>query len=251
MNKIFLKLKVLIKKSLFKYLVISISFLIWMTFLDTNSLLIHAELNREIKKLKKKRDALNKEILDDKSLIEKLNNIDDPGYKYHGQYNYLTSLLEELNLGNSINLVIHDWGSAMGFQFARENSERIKSITFMEAIVMPMVWDQWPEMARKIFGLYRSEAGEELILEKNYFVEKILFLDAPNLTEDDKNEYRRPFVNSGEDRRPTLTWPRQIPLEGAPPEVLDEVQKNADFHKDSDIPKIFINAVEGFTALCG
>ena len=122
---------------------------------------------------------------------EKLNNIDDPGYKYHGQYNYLTSLLEELNLGNNINLVIHDWGSAMGFQFARENSERIKSITFMEAIVMPMVWDQWPEMARKIFGLYRSEAGEELILEKNYFVEKILFLDAPNLTEDDKNEYRR------------------------------------------------------------
>ena len=76
MNKIFLKLKVLIKKSLFKYLVISISFLIWMTFLDTNSLLIHAELNREIKKLKKKRDALNKEILNDKSLIEKLNNID-------------------------------------------------------------------------------------------------------------------------------------------------------------------------------
>ena len=112
---------------------------------------------------------------------EKLKNIDDQGYKYHGQYDYLTSLLEELNLGNNINLVIHDWGSAMGFQFARENSERIKSITFMEAIVMPMVWDQWPEMARKIFGLYRSEAGEELILEKNYFVEKILFLDAPIL----------------------------------------------------------------------
>ena len=118
---------------------------------------------------------------------EKLNNEDDPGYKYHGQYDYLTSLLEEINLGNEIHLVIHDWGSAMGFQFARENSERIKSITFMEAIVMPMTWGQWPEMARKIFGLYRSEAGEELILEKNYFVEKILFLDAPNLSEDDKN----------------------------------------------------------------
>ena len=98
---------------------------------------------------------------------EKLKNVDDPGYKYHGQYDYLTSLLEEINLGNNIHLVIHDWGSAMGFQFARENSERIKSITFMEAIVMPMVWDQWPEMARKIFGLYRSEAGEELILFKN------------------------------------------------------------------------------------
>ena len=87
MNKIFLKLKVLIKKSLFKYLVISISFLIWMTFLDTNSLLIHAELNREIKKLKKKRDALNKEILDDKSLIEKLNDIDSLEHYAREEYN--------------------------------------------------------------------------------------------------------------------------------------------------------------------
>ena len=87
MNKIFLKLKVLIKKSLFKYLVISISFLIWMTFFDTNSLLIHAELNREIKKLKKKRDALNKEIIDDKSLIEKLNNIDSLEHYAREEYN--------------------------------------------------------------------------------------------------------------------------------------------------------------------
>ena len=87
MNKIFLKLKVLIKKSLFKYLVISISFLIWMTFLDTNSLLIHAELNREIKKLKNKRDALNKEILDDKSLIEKLNDIDSLEHYAREEYN--------------------------------------------------------------------------------------------------------------------------------------------------------------------
>ena len=87
MNKIFLKLKVLIKKSLFKYLIISISFLIWMTFLDTNSLLIHAELNREIKKLKKKRDALNKEILDDKSLIEKLNDIASVEHYAREEYN--------------------------------------------------------------------------------------------------------------------------------------------------------------------
>ena len=87
MKKIFLKLKVLIKKSLFKYLIFSISFLIWMTFLDTNSLLIHAELNREIKKLKKKRDALNKEILDDKSLIEKLNDIDSLEHYAREEYN--------------------------------------------------------------------------------------------------------------------------------------------------------------------
>ena len=87
MKKIFLKLKVLIKKSLFKYLLLSISFLISMTFIDTNSLLIHAELNREIKKLKKKRDALNKEILDDKSLIEKLNDIDSLEHYAREEYN--------------------------------------------------------------------------------------------------------------------------------------------------------------------
>ena len=182
---------------------------------------------------------------------EKLNYDDDPGYRYHGQYDYLTSLLEAINLGNDIHLVIHDWGSAMGFQFARENSERIKSITFMEAIVMPMTWDDWPEIARNIFQLMRSEAGEEIVLEKNIFVERILFNDSEKgLSDEVKKEYIRPFKNAGEDRRPTLTWPRQIPIDGSPEAVIDEVTKNGEFHKNSDIPKLFINADPG-TILIG
>ena len=177
---------------------------------------------------------------------EKLEGIDNPDYKYHGQYKYLSTLLDSLDLGNKINLVIHDWGSAMGFQYARENSDRIKSISFMEAIVMPLTWEQWPENARNIFQLMRSEAGEEIVLEKNIFVERILLNDSANgFSEEEKVEYIRPFKNPGEDRRPTLTWPRQIPIEGEPSEVVEEVSKNAEFHQDSDIPKLFINAEPG------
>ena len=177
---------------------------------------------------------------------EKLDGVDNEGYKYHGQYSYLTELLDNLDLGNNIHLIIHDWGSAMGFQFARENSERVKSITYMEAIVMPLTWEQWPDAATKIFQLFRSDAGEELVLEKNFFVERILLADsATGYTDEEKAEYIRPFFNEGEDRRPTLTWPRQIPLDGEPNEVVEEVRKNAEFHKDSEIPKLFINANPG------
>ena len=177
---------------------------------------------------------------------DKLDGVDNEGYKYHGQYTYLTELFDQLDLGNNIHLIIHDWGSAMGFQFARENPDRIKSITYMEAIVMPLTWEQWPDAATKIFGLFRSEAGEELVLEKNFFVERILLADsATGYTDEEKAEYIRPFINAGEDRRPTLTWPRQIPLDGDPSEVVEEVRKNSEFHKVSNIPKLFINADPG------
>lgn len=177
---------------------------------------------------------------------DKLDGIDNKDYQYHGQYGYLTSLLDSLDIGNDIHLIIHDWGSAMGFQFARENPNRIKSITYMEAIVMPLTWDQWPDAATKIFGLFRSEAGEELVLEKNFFVERILLADSSSgYTDEERSEYIRPFINEGEDRRPTLTWPRQIPLDGEPSKVVEEVKQNAEFHKDSEIPKLFINAKPG------
>lgn len=177
---------------------------------------------------------------------EKLDGVDNHEYKYHGQYGYLCDLLNSLDLGNNIHLIIHDWGSAMGFQYARENPERVKSITYMEAIVMPLTWEQWPDAATKIFGLFRSEAGEELILEKNFFVERILLADsATGYSEEERQEYLKPYLTPGEDRRPTLTWPRQIPLDGEPDLVVEEVRKNAEFHKDSEIPKLFINADPG------
>ena len=177
---------------------------------------------------------------------EKLDGVDNHEYKYHGQYGYLCDLLNSLDLGNNIHLIIHDWGSAMGFQYARENPERVKSITYMEAIVMPLTWEQWPDAATKIFGLFRSEAGEELILEKNFFVERILLADsATGYSEEERQEYLKPYLTPGEDRRPTLTWPRQIPLDGEPDLVVEEVRKNAEFHKDSEIPKLFVNADPG------
>ena len=116
----------------------------------------------------------------------------------------------------------------------------------MEGVTVPLTWDQWPEAGTKIFELFRSDAGEELVREKNFFVERILLADsATGYTDEEKAEYIRPFLEEGEERRPTLTWPRQIPLDGNPNAVVEEVRKNAEFHKDSEIPKLFINANPG------
>jgi|TARA_B110000483_G_scaffold241460_1_gene324502 haloalkane dehalogenase len=175
---------------------------------------------------------------------DKLEGIDNADYSFNGHYSYLEDLFNKLQLKN-VHLIIQDWGSALGFKLARLNSNKIKSITFMEAIVRPLSWDEWPEAGTKIFQLMRSEAGEEIVLEKNFFVERLL-LGEGQLTEEEQEEYRKPFVNIGEDRRPTLTWPRNIPLDGEPADTTYEVQLNADFHKDSEIPKLFINAEPGF-----
>ena len=116
----------------------------------------------------------------------------------------------------------------------------------MEAIVRPVTWDEWPESAVGIFQALRSEAGEEMVLTKNLFVEAILPASIiRTLSDDEMNEYRRPFINPGEDRRPTLTWPRQIPIEGEPADVVEIVQSYADWLSNSDVPKLFINAEPG------
>lgn len=175
---------------------------------------------------------------------EKLEGVNNKDYSFNGHYSYLEDLFTKLDL-NNVHLIVQDWGSALGFKLARLNSAKIKSITFMEAIVRPLTWDEWPEAGTKIFKLMRSEAGEEIVLEKNFFVEKLLLGEA-KLSEEEQAEYRRPFENAGEDRRPTLSWPRNIPLDNEPADTTHEVQLNADFHKDSDIPKLFINADPGF-----
>ena len=178
---------------------------------------------------------------------EKLDGIDNPGYSFNGQYEYLDSFLKELDLGTRIHLVIHDWGCGLGLKFARLNSDVISSITFMEGVTVPLTWDQWPEAGTKIFELFRSDAGEELILDKNFFVERILFNDPIDpMSEETKNEYLRPFIQQGEDRRPTLTFPRNIPFNKEPLDTYNEIAKNAQFHSESSIPKLFINADPGF-----
>jgi haloalkane dehalogenase len=178
---------------------------------------------------------------------EKLDGIDNPDYSFNGQYHYLDELLTQLDLGQRINLVIHDWGCGLGLKYARLHSDSILSISFMEGVTVPLTWDQWPDTGTKIFKLFRSEAGEELILDKNFFVERLLLHDPINpMSEESKNEYLRPFVNPGEDRRPTLTFPRNIPLNEEPLDTHNEIKMNADFHSMSNIPKLFINADPGF-----
>ena len=178
---------------------------------------------------------------------EKLDGIDNPSYNLMGHYDFLDQLLEKLEIGNNIHFVIHDWGCALGMIYARLNSEKIKSITFMEGIAIPLTWEKWPEIARKIFSLFRSDAGEELVLEKNFFVERLLLTDPISpMSEEDKKEYLRPYIDAGESRRPTLTWPRNIPLDGKEPiETLEAVKANSEFHSSSSIPKLFINADPG------
>ena len=178
---------------------------------------------------------------------DKLEGIDNEDYNFKGQYKYLSGLIKNLNIVTPIHLVIHDWGCALGLKYARHNPLLVKSITFMEGMTIPLSWDQWPEIGTKIFKLFRSEIGEELVLDKNIFVERILFTDPIKPMDDEiKNKYLDPFKDKGEGRRPTLSWPRNIPLDGEPKDVYLEMSQNAKFHKTSQIPKLFINAEPGF-----
>jgi haloalkane dehalogenase len=173
-----------------------------------------------------------------------------PGrYTFHEHRRYLDALLVGLGLtaAGRIVLVVHDWGSALGFDWARRHPHAVEGIAYMEAIVAPVTWDDWPDNARGIFSAFRSPKGEELILERNYFVEKILPLSVLSpLSEETMEAYRRPFARPGEDRRPTLTWPRQIPIEGEPAEVVAEVEAYGRWLAGEDSPpKLFVNAEPG------
>ena len=159
---------------------------------------------------------------------------------------YFEGALEALGVNDRVTFVIHDWGSALGFDWANRHRDAVIGIAYMEAIVKPVTWDQWPEAARGIFQGLRSPAGEEMILEKNVFVESVLPGSIlRELSSEEMEVYRRPFKNPGEDRRPTLTWPRQIPIEGEPQEVVDVVRSYADWLVQSELPKLFINADPG------
>ena len=159
---------------------------------------------------------------------------------------YFDGALEALGVSDRVTFVIHDWGSALGFDWANHHRGAVIGIAYMEAIVRPVTWDQWPEAARDIFQGLRSPAGEEMILEKNVFVERVLPGSILRELGDEEMEvYRRPFKNPGEDRRPTLTWPRQIPIDGEPTEVVELVRSYAHWLVESELPKLFINADPG------
>ena len=177
---------------------------------------------------------------------DKLKDSGPESYTFVEHRKYLDALLEEIGVTENAVFVIHDWGSALGFDWAYRHPDKVKGLAYMEAVLFHYEWSDWPEDARKIFQGFRSPAGEKLILEKNYFIELVL----PNsvireVSPAEMDVYRRPFINAGEDRRPTLTWPRQIPVEGEPQEVVEIVTTYAEWLSQSDIPKLFINADPG------
>ncbi|HKD06850.1 MAG TPA: haloalkane dehalogenase [Bryobacteraceae bacterium] len=171
-----------------------------------------------------------------------------PGsYRFVEHRRYLDALLESLNVQERITFVVHDWGSALGFDWANRHREAVKGIAYMEAIVRPQGWDHWDNMnMRPSLQALRSESGEMMVLEGNFFIEKILpGAILRTLSADEMAEYRRPFAESGEGRRPTLTWPREIPIEGEPPDVAAIVAAYAQWLATSDVPKLLLKAEPG------
>lgn len=170
-----------------------------------------------------------------------------PGrYTLAATYELLAGQLSALGVDQRVTLVLHDWGSALGFHWARLHPEKVRGIAYMEAIVMPLPsWDDWPEKARGIFQGFRSPKGEDLILERNLFIEGVLPGSIlRKLSEEDMATYRAPFACKA-DRQPMLNWPRQIPIAGEPPQVVALVQQYADWLQSSPVPKLFVNADPG------
>ena len=178
---------------------------------------------------------------------DKLPNPGPDSYRFVEHRRYLDGLLEQIGVDSNVTLVIHDWGSALGFDWANRHRDAVNGIAYMEAIVAPIPsWSAFPEAAAGVFQGFRSPAGEGMVLENNIFIENVLPGSILRKLEDEEmDEYRRPFTTPGEDRRPTLTWPRQIPIEGEPAEVVEIVQAYADWLAESDLPKLFINAEPG------
>jgi haloalkane dehalogenase len=177
---------------------------------------------------------------------EKLDGSGPGSYRFVEHRRYLDGLLEKLGVDSNVTLVVHDWGSALGFDWACRHRDAVKAIAYMEAIVRPMSWDEWPEMIRPLFEGLRSDAGEEMVLDKNVFVDRILPGSVLRGLEDDEmSVYRRPYVEPGESRRPTLTWPREIPLDGEPADVVEIVQAYSEWLPESPFPKLFVNADPG------
>jgi len=168
------------------------------------------------------------------------------GYRLVDHVRYLDAWFDALELHRNLVLVVHDWGSALGFHRARRFPAHVRGLVYMEAIVRPVTWQEWPDAARKIFQAMRSPAGEEMVLQKNVFVERILPASViRGLTSEEMERYRAPYRQAGESRRPTLTWPREIPVDGEPADVVQIVREYGDWLAKSPVPKLFVNADPG------
>ena len=177
---------------------------------------------------------------------DKLEKSGPESYRFVEHRRYLDALLEALGITENVTLVVHDWGSGLGFDWANRHRDAVRGIAYMEAVVMPLTWHDWPKAAKEVFQGFRSPAGEKMVLEDNVFVEQVLptsILRDPS--EEEMAVYRRPFLTPGEDRRPTLSWPRQIPLAGEPADVVEIVKSYGEWLAESDLPKLLIDAEPG------
>ena len=167
-------------------------------------------------------------------------------YDFFEQRRFWRGALDALGVTDDVIFVLHDWGSALGFDYCADFPERVAGVAYMEGIVRPVSWAEWPEDARSIFQAFRSPDGEKVVLEKNVFVERVLPSSIlRELSADEMDAYRAPFREAGEARRPTLSWPRQIPIEGEPADVVALVERYAQALAESAVPKLFINAEPG------
>lgn len=173
----------------------------------------------------------------------------EPGpdsYRFVEHRRYLDAFLDRLGVRERVTLVVHDWGSALGFDWANRNRDAVDGIAYMEAIVRPVTWAEWSEASRPVFQAFRSSEGEDMVLQRNLFVERVLPGSVQRtLTDEEMAIYRAPYTNPGEDRRPTLTWPRELPIDGEPADVVEIVTSYGDWLSSSEVPKLFINAEPG------
>lgn len=169
-------------------------------------------------------------------------------YRFVEHQRYLEALYEQLDIGDRVVVVGQDWGSALAFDWAYRNQSRLKGVVHTESIPCAWTREDFPiEGLLDNFLALRSELGEELILKNNMFVETTM----PNgtrrpLTDEEMDEYRRPFREPGEGRRATLSWPRQIPFEGQPADVDRIVKDYAAWLPGANVPKLYIDAEPGF-----
>lgn len=165
----------------------------------------------------------------------------DQAYRLVDHQRYLDAWFEQVGITDNVTLVVHDWGSALGFSWAQRHPERIRAIVYAEAIVRPFrSWDEWPETTRAFFQAQRTDAGEVLILEKNLFIEYLLPLRG--IDGEALEVYRRHYRNPGPSRQPMLTWTRELPIEGQPADVVRIVESYARWLSQSPVPKLFIDA---------
>ena len=170
--------------------------------------------------------------------------LDNPGhmtYTFQTHYEYLSAFIDSLNIDKKITLVGQDWGGPLSIKWARENPDRVNGICYFETVITPIKSEHMGEAIRGLFMMLRSDKGDKKVLEENFFVEKMLGKDSIEpLSEEIMNIYRKPYLNQGEDRRPTLDWPRQIPIDREPIEVHEEVKANLSFMMENEIPKLLI-----------